>query len=218
MTIRVKSWSKFQHFKDRRPPWIKLYRDVLDDIEWHELDPIAAKCLVMLWLIASENDGVLPDVRKLSFRLRMSESDVGDVLSKLSHWLEQVDITGDINEISVRYQDDLPEREAEERQKRDRGEAKAARPRDVSPKPDDVSESVWSDYLKLRKAKRAPVTDTVMEAIRREAGKASMSLEAALAMCCAKGWQGFEAEWVKQAAKPKGQQQSSPHAFYGRPI
>jgi hypothetical protein len=31
MTYRVKDWTKFQHFKDRRPPWIKLYRDILDN-------------------------------------------------------------------------------------------------------------------------------------------------------------------------------------------
>jgi len=107
--FRVKGWDKFQHFKDRRPPWIKLYRDILDDIEWHELDPAAAKSLVMIWLIASENDGALPSVRKLSFRLRQSETEVSSTLTKLSHWLEQVDI----NVISERYQDDLPETETE---------------------------------------------------------------------------------------------------------
>ena len=51
--MKIKNWSQFQHFKDRRPPWIKLYRDILDDIEWHELDAKSAKVLVMLWLIAS---------------------------------------------------------------------------------------------------------------------------------------------------------------------
>lgn len=92
MTVRIKDWSKFQHFKDRRPPWVKLYRDLLDDIEWFELDPEAAKALVMLWLIASETEGQLPDVKKLSFRLRLSEKDVNRVISKLSHWLEHDDI------------------------------------------------------------------------------------------------------------------------------
>jgi hypothetical protein len=31
------------------------------------------KCLVMLWLIASEDDGRIPDTKTLAFRLRMSE-------------------------------------------------------------------------------------------------------------------------------------------------
>lgn len=109
MSVRIKDWGKFQHFKDRRPPWIKLYRDILDDIEWHDLDPMAAKCLVMIWLIASENDGNLPDVRKLSFRLRMSETTLIGVIDKLSHWLERSDIAT----ISTQDQDDLPETETE---------------------------------------------------------------------------------------------------------
>jgi hypothetical protein len=121
MTLRIKNWSQFQHFKDRRPPWIKLYREILDDIEWHELDPQAAKVLVMLWLIASESEGNLPDTKKLAFRLRLSESRTSDLLSKLSHWLEQVDIKA----ISDGHQDDAPETEAEKRQREIREEAEA---------------------------------------------------------------------------------------------
>ena len=107
--MKIKNWSQFQHFKDRRPPWIKLYRDLLDDIEWHELDPKASKVLVMLWLIASENEGILPDAKRLAFRLRMSEKDVDNVISKLSHWLEQ----DDIKAISERHQHDRLETETE---------------------------------------------------------------------------------------------------------
>lgn len=109
MALRVKGWHKFQHFKDRRPPWIKLYRDLLDDLEWFELDPISAKCLVSIWLIASENDGYLPDLKKLAFRLRMRSQELDRVISSLSHWLEHVDASV----ISDRYQHDAPETETE---------------------------------------------------------------------------------------------------------
>jgi hypothetical protein len=109
VVIRIKGWEKFQHFKDRKPPWVKLYRDLLDDLEWYELDPKAAKALVMMWLIASEDDGYLPDTKKLAFRLRMTEAGTLDVISKLSHWLDQVDI----GVISTGYQDDRPETETE---------------------------------------------------------------------------------------------------------
>ncbi len=119
--MKIKNWSKFQHFKDRRPPWIKLYRDILDDIEWHELDARASKVLVMCWLIASEYDGNLPDTKTLAFRLRMSEKDTKDCVSKLSHWLDQDDIAV----ISDVYQHDLleteRETEKEERQNNRRG-------------------------------------------------------------------------------------------------
>ena len=111
--MKIKNWSKFQHFKDRKPPWVKLYRDLLDDIEWHELDPKAAKVLVMLWLIASEDEGSIPPNKQLAFRLRMSEKETEVCISKLFHWLEQ----DDNNVISTRYQDDAPETETETEKK-----------------------------------------------------------------------------------------------------
>jgi hypothetical protein len=117
--MKIKQWEKFQHFKDRRPPWIKLYKDLLDDPDWHELDSQSAKILVMLWLVASEDEsmtGQLPCLRKLAFRFRISESDLNLNIQRLTHWLDDVDITT----ISPRYQFDIPETETEK--KRDREE------------------------------------------------------------------------------------------------
>jgi hypothetical protein len=126
--MKIKNWSQFQHFKDRRPPWIKLYRDILDDIEWHDLDPRSAKVLVMLWLIASENDGSLPDVKRLAFRLRMTEKDTEASLIKLSHWLEQ----DDISVISDGYRDDLPETETERETEKEAKTELSVEPQSVS--------------------------------------------------------------------------------------
>ena len=108
-TMRIKHWNKFQHFKDRKPPWVKLYRDLLDDLDWHELDAQASKVLVMLWLIASEDEGRIPPTKTLAFRLRMTEKQTNDCLNKLSHWLEQ----DDISVISDQYQSDSLETERE---------------------------------------------------------------------------------------------------------
>jgi len=107
--MRIKNWKKFQHFRDRKPPWIKLYRDLLDDREWHNLEPKASKMLVMLWLLASENDGELPDHETIAFRLRLSVQQVKHDISRLSQWLEQ----SDIKAISSGYQDDPLETETE---------------------------------------------------------------------------------------------------------
>ena len=63
-------------------------------------------------------------------------------------------------------------------------------------KPEGVSDSVWSDFLAIRKAKRAPLTATALEGIEREAKKAAMNLADVLALCCTRGWQGFKADWV----------------------
>ena len=110
--IRIKNWSRHQHFKDRTPPWIKLYRELLNDPDWHDLDGDTSKVLIGLWLIASEDEthqGLLPDVRKLAFRLRMSERSLNQALTKLSAWV----IQDDIAVISGRYQVDALETETE---------------------------------------------------------------------------------------------------------
>lgn len=32
--ISIREWSRFQHYKDRDPPWVKLYRDILTTEAW----------------------------------------------------------------------------------------------------------------------------------------------------------------------------------------
>lgn len=64
----------------------------------------------------------------------------------------------------------------------------------------DVSPQVLSDFRKLRAAKKAAITQTAVDGIRREATKAGLTLEAALAMCCERGWTGFKADWVVGSA------------------
>jgi hypothetical protein len=192
--MKIKNWSKFQHFKDRKPPWVKLYRDVLDDLDWHELDPLASKVLVMCWLIASEDEGRLPNAKTLAFRLRMSEKQTLDCLNKLSHWLEQ----DDINVISSQYQLDSLETERETEAE---AETKKEKKATAVACPADVGLEVWQDWLQLRKAKRAPVTNTVLNSARKESEKAGISLNAFLTIWCARGSQGLEASWLKPNEK-----------------
>lgn len=64
-------------------------------------------------------------------------------------------------------------------------------------RPDEVQEQVWSDWLTLRKAKRAPVTETVVKQAAAEAAKAGLPLNRFLEIWCARGSQGLQAEWLK---------------------
>jgi hypothetical protein len=77
MSITPKDWATFQHYKRRRPPWIRLYRTLLDNYEFGCL-PVASKALApCLWLIASEykNGTITVSVEALAFRMRMSRDD-----------------------------------------------------------------------------------------------------------------------------------------------
>jgi hypothetical protein len=70
--LRVKNWREFQHYTNRRPPWIKLHTALLDDYEFQSL-PLASRALApMIWLLAScTDDGSVPaDPVKLAFRFR----------------------------------------------------------------------------------------------------------------------------------------------------
>jgi uncharacterized protein YdaU (DUF1376 family) len=63
--------------------------------------------------------------------------------------------------------------------------------------PVGVADSVWQDWLILRKGKRAVVTQSAIDGIVREAGKAGISVQEAMEICCMRGWSGFKSEWLK---------------------
>ncbi len=73
-----------------------------------------------------------------------------------------------------------------------------ARKSALAARPDEVAEPVWQDFQRLRAQKRAPLTDTALAGLRREAAKAGIGLGEALAYCCEQGWQGFNAGWYAE--------------------
>ena len=69
--------------------------------------------------------------------------------------------------------------------------------------PIGVTDGVWQDWIKLRKEKRAAVTQTAINGIEREAKKAGVSLQVALETCCERGWTGFKADWLASKSLSK---------------
>lgn len=80
-----------------------------------------------------------------------------------------------------------------------------ARARPSVARPPDVEDETWQDWLSLRKAKRAPVTATVVKEARAEAEKAGMPLTRFLEIWCSRGSQGLQAEWLKPDARGQNQ-------------
>ena len=70
--------------------------------------------------------------------------------------------------------------------------------------PDGVSSSVWDDFVKHRKAKKAQITQLVIDGIQKEADKAGFSLEDALKETVLRNWQSFKAEWVETKQTSNG--------------
>lgn len=81
-------------------------------------------------------------------------------------------------------------------------------------KPESVSGQVWNDFSALRAKRRAPITETALKGIQREAEKAGITLEEALSTCCERGWQGFKAEWYR---REKLEQKNASKAEYQLP-
>jgi len=59
--LRIRNWRKFQHYKDRSPPWIKLHYDLISSKDWVTLDDCSKLLAVVCMLIASRNDGCIPN-------------------------------------------------------------------------------------------------------------------------------------------------------------
>jgi len=120
--LKIRNWRKFQHFKDRRPPWVKVYRDIMERRDINMISDRSFRLLVYLWLIASEDElknGNLPSVDDIAFRIRWPKALTEKGLEELGPFLEQ----GDIAMISTGYHVDAPETETETEAER---EAEAA--------------------------------------------------------------------------------------------
>jgi len=81
---------------------------------------------------------------------------------------------------------------------------KNQKPNNTVSRPEGVSESVWNDFLQMRRAKKAPITNTALKVIEKQAALAGFTTEQALTEMITRGWTGFKAEWFKD--KNKGQQ------------
>lgn len=101
----------------------------------------------------------------------------------------------------------------------------APRKRATAARPDDVAEPVWQDFQRLRTQMRAPLTDTALAGLRREADKAGLVLGDALAYCCEQGWRGFNAGWYAERmgktqpsrASPQPKHAAAARAIFGAP-
>ena len=88
-------------------------------------------------------------------------------------------------------------------------------PKNTVAPPDGVTELVWQDWLKLRKAKKAAVTQTALDGIQREADKAGVSLQTVLETCCERGWTGFKAEWMQSQPTHHDKNMGAARAIFG---
>jgi hypothetical protein len=151
MTITPKNWDTFQHYKNRKPAWIKLHHGLLDDFTFSRL-PVASKALApLLWLLASEyQDGkITAQMDELAFRLHVMPADLTSALTPLidSGFFNASEPLADC------YQDASPEKRREEREKEK--EIEKSRVRDMS----KLSKRDQASHVRAREGALLPSDD-----------------------------------------------------------
>ena len=73
-TFHIKNFDRLQHYKDRSPPWIKLYNGLLDDYDFGRLPDASKAHLLAIGLLASRHSNKLPlDADWLGKRINATE-------------------------------------------------------------------------------------------------------------------------------------------------
>lgn len=116
--IKIKNWSTYQSYKDRKPPWIRFHRSMLDNYSFQSMTSDSRAMLPMLWLLACEHKDptsglIQEEVKVLSFRLRLDKKTIAKCLSEL----QDADFIECIESVTKPLQDSnevvTPETEAE---------------------------------------------------------------------------------------------------------
>jgi hypothetical protein len=146
VTFSVKNFERFQHYKDRSPPWIKLYNELLDDYSFGLLPDASKLHLVAIWLLASRSNNRIPhDPNWIARRISATEK-VDLELLRTSGFIEVQDAG---MPPAARKPEDDPERESETEVEEEDSSADAdAPPPRIAGKKNYTAEfeAFWRDY------------------------------------------------------------------------
>ena len=216
-------------------PWFRMYAEFLVDPKVQMLSETDQRRYIMMLCLRCSNGDVTLQDTQIAFQLRISEQEwqatklvfitnkLIDKLNNVLNWekrqflsdssRERVaryrerhrNATGNMSNVTVTVQDTDTETDTDTEQNK-----KTIR----APRFDAVQhlvslgvvEQVARDYCQQRKKK---ATATAIDGIYKQAQKAGISLNKALEICCARGWEGFKAEWIKD--KPQLGQTLTPY-------
>jgi hypothetical protein len=109
--LAIKNFEIHQHYKDRRPPWIKLHAAVLEDYAFSCLQDASKAHLMLLWVLASKLNNRIPnDPAWIARQIGATEPVDLQVLITAGFL---VVVQDDSKPISQRSQDAMPETEGE---------------------------------------------------------------------------------------------------------
>lgn len=159
MPYKIPDWDVFQNYKDRRPPWIRFHRSLLDNRKFQSLPLSARAMLPMMWLLATENADYMSGVVDLSdedicFRLRITQAELEKNIEVLvsSCFIEVVRFGTDLYENVSQRQSTEAETKAE---------TDPRKPGFILPT--YVNPDSWKHYIDFRKASKGAFTQHAAE-------------------------------------------------------
>lgn len=204
--LEICEWDRFQHYKKRNPPWVKLYSAVLDDDDFDAM-PDASKLLFfcLLPFASRRNNKIKNDLSWLQKKLPISTKITKKTLQPL------VD-AGFINcyqdaskKIALNKQDATPETETETEQSK--GEAEKSR-EETGEFPESLNVPIfltaWEDWKKHRVEIRHKLTPTTISRQLKMLGKhPAAEAVAIIEASIQNGWQGLFPDRLKGASNGK---------------
>jgi hypothetical protein len=133
--IRLVNWERFQHYKHRNPPWIKLYCEMLSSQTWVTLDDSNRVLAFAVLMLAARHDNKIPMDPAYIRRVAYLNSDP-DFASLLGiNFIEIVEDASNMlapceHDASNLHQNALPE--TEKRQSREETENSSSEPKSSS--------------------------------------------------------------------------------------
>ena len=202
---RIRNWSKWQSYRADRgqPPWIKIHREVMRNVEWVSLTDAQRGQLVAIWLLAADHDGVIPAspsiIQKLCFL---------DTPPDLELFTEQGFIEPDANVTPPRRQPDADmthqrqSRGREETEKTATTELPSAKANGADPDSENPADFIFGAGLRLLTSagNSEPSARAFLGKLRKQAGDSEVA--AAVLRACEQKPSDPKA-WLHAACVPK---------------
>ena len=118
MILIPTGWSDLQHYKDRKPHWIKLHTDLLNNFSYSSVSIGTKATLPLLWILACEyEDGIInASIEEISFRIHIDKSTVTKAIDQLLEIGLFTNDTEPYQTVSIDSLEKEKEKEKEERE------------------------------------------------------------------------------------------------------
>lgn len=193
--FRVRNWDKFQHYKDRNPPWIKLHTELLDNYEFSRLQDASKLLAVCIWLLAARSDNEIPaDPEWIQRRCNLKTKPDLTPLYEAKFIEEIKELQTPEQDASSTLASCKQDACSEERQRRDREEAEGASapPAEFDPATvKNLDAEAWRLWVEHRKKIKKPIRPHSMLDAAAELVKLGDRQLAEVKRARANGWQGI---------------------------